>query len=104
MNIPVLSNVGGAFSYVIVADDFSADYQENLQFDTTSFVFSLTVVGYQSGEISMEIYNADSSEVFKREVTSSTVISEFPSFQPRFLHLNLDGFTGQVNLSIASGN
>jgi hypothetical protein len=99
-NIPISSNVQHAYSYVILAEDFSTDNEEVLQFDSSSFIFSLTVVGYQAGTMELSVYNEDSTASFSRVVTSSTVISEFPEFQPRYLHLALDDFTGQATLSL----
>jgi|GEM_PF-4413889 len=101
-NVPVSSNVTNAYSYVIAADNFTSEHNLTLDFDSTSFVCSLTIAAYKAGTLDVQIFNKDSSETFVRKINSGTVITEFPSFKPEKLHLVLDQFTGNVSLSLAS--
>lgn len=74
--------------------------QVSLQFDSTSFVFSLIIIGYQSGTMELEVYNEDSTDTFDRVITSSKVILGFLPFNVRYLHVALIDFTVQGNLTM----
>ncbi|HCX22411.1 MAG: hypothetical protein CMB80_32795 [Flammeovirgaceae bacterium] len=100
-NIPVTTNVANAFTYVVKADGFSQQINSSLNFDSTAFVLSLVVADYSSGELSMAIYNEDSSQVYRQQITSNMVFTDFPEFQPTALEMDVDGFSGSLTLTVA---
>lgn len=103
-NIPVTANTPNAFSYVIRANEFSQQVNSPLNFDSTSFVMSLVIADYSNGSLLLSIYNEDSSQVYRQQVSSSMVLSDFPVFKPTALDLALEDFSGSVNLAIADDN
>ncbi|WP_421870969.1 hypothetical protein [Marinoscillum sp.] len=103
-NIPVTANTPNAFSYVIRANEFSQQMNSSLNFDSASFVMSLVIADYSNGSLLLSIYNEDSSQVYRQQVSSSMVLSDFPAFRPTALELTLDDFGGSVNLAIADDN
>ncbi len=101
-NTPVMANTPNAFSYVIRADDFSQQINSPLSFDSASFVMSLVIADYEAGSLLLNVYNEDSSQTYRQEVNSSIVFSDFPAFKPAALELELDGFSGSVNLAVTN--
>lgn len=99
-NTPVNTNVQGAFTYVVSADKLSDALTMNLQFDTT-FVLSMTVANYSSGSFSLAIIGADSTEVYSRVVSSNAIFTDFPPFRPEQLRMEIEDFSGMVDLVLA---
>jgi hypothetical protein len=100
-NIPVTANTRNAFSYVISANDFSQQTNLLLNFDSSSFVVAIVIGGYAQGELSLALYNEDSSQTYRQRVTSSMVFADFPTFKPTALELGLEEFSGSVDLAVS---
>ena len=100
-NIPVISNVGNAYSLAINAVDFSMQDNSDVKMDS-SLVVSIAVADYSSGSMQFSIFAEDSSLVFDRMITSSTVISEFPSSAARSISVVMENFSGKVSFSVTA--
>lgn len=106
-NTPVVAHTENAFAYTLVAHNYSATADYNIDFNLDSLAYSLVISNFKSGdgEVAVEM-QPQSSYVYAEELNSNKVISftQNDVGVPRKVHFEFDNFSGTISFSLAKGN
>lgn len=105
-NIPVLGKSDGAFSYVVVGDDFSATCDETIVFDAKNVSIAIVIDSYEVGTGKISIKNDSSNVIFEKEISSNMVYAAVTELEdiPGQIVLSLKNFTGNMEFALAESD
>ena len=106
-NTPVVAHTQNAFAYTLVAHNYSATADYNINFNSDSLAYSLVISNFKSGDGEVAVFmQAPSSYVYAEELNSNKVISftQNDVGVPRKVHFEFDNFSGTISFSLAKAN
>jgi hypothetical protein len=106
-NIPVVAYTQNAFAYTLVAHNYSATADYDIDFNSDSLAYSLVISNYKSGDGQVAVFmQPQSSYVYAEQLNSNKVISFTQNgiSVPRKIHFEFDNFSGSISFSLAKSN
>jgi hypothetical protein len=103
-NAPIIANVTNAFSYVMMANGYTASVNYDLSFTTDSLVYSLVVANWGADNATFFLADASANTIVRDSVFTSKVNSLVQSGKgiPKHCTLGFQNFTGSITLSLAA--
>lgn len=106
-NTPVVAYTQNAFAYTLVAHNYSATADYDIDFNSDSLAYSLVISNYKSGDGQVAVFmQPQSSYVYAEQLNSNKVISFTQNgiSVPRKIHFEFDNFSGSISFSLAKSN
>jgi hypothetical protein len=72
-NIPVVTSADNAFTYVLWADSYSQEREDQVSFDKEEVSMSLTITQFKRGSFTLRAIQNDGTIVFEKTYTSNMV-------------------------------
>ncbi len=103
-NAPVIVSVTNAFSYVMMANNFTSSTSYDLSYTTDSLVYSMVVANFGSGTATFVVTDQGGNAVLRDSITTSKVNAIVQSGKgiPRRCTLAFQNFSGKMTLSLAA--
>jgi hypothetical protein len=103
-NAPVIVNVTNAFTYVMMANSYTASVNYDLNFTTDSLVYSLVVANLGAGNAAFVLGAASANTILRDSVFTSKVNTVVQSGKgiPNRCTLSFQNFTGSISISLAA--
>jgi hypothetical protein len=103
-NAPVIVSVTNAFTYVMMANSYTASVNYDLNFTTDSLVYSLVVGNWGSGNAALVIGDASGNTIVRDSVFTSKVNTLVQSGKgiPKRCTFGFQNFSGSITLSLAA--
>ncbi len=103
-NAPVIVSVTNAFTYVMMADRFTASVTYDLAFTTDSLVYSMVVASFGGGTSTFTVNDASGNTVLRDSVFTTKVNTVIQSGKgiPRRCTLSFQNFSGKMTMSLTA--
>ena len=103
-NAPVVVNVTNAFTYVMMANGYTASVSYDLTFTTDSLAYTLVVANWGAGNATFAVGDASANTIVRDSVFTSKVRTVVQSGKgiPRRFMLGFQNFTGRISLALAA--
>ncbi len=103
-NAPVIVSVTTAFTYVMMADRFTASVNYDLAFTTDSLVYSMVVASFGGGTSTFIVNDASGNTVLRDSVFTTKVNTVIQSGKgiPRRCTLSFQNFSGKMTMSLTA--
>ena len=97
-NFPVTTNVANSLAYTIVADHYSGNSQNNLNFQSDSLVVTLLCSDYSSGQAIFTVKDSLNAIVFSDTVKSNktNAITNLKAKNPRLCNISITNLTAKL--------
>jgi len=103
-NAPVTASVTDAFTYVMMANSYTASVKYDLNFTTDSLVYSMVVGNFGAGNIAFVVADPLGNTILRDSVFTSKVNTVVQSGKgiPKRCTLSFQNFTGSINLALTA--
>lgn len=106
-NTPVVAHTQNAFAYTLVAQNYSATANYNVNFTSDSLAYSLVISGYSSGNGLLRVGKLiSSSYIYLEQLNTNKVVAftDTNSQAPEYIHFEFYNFSGTISFSLAKSN
>lgn len=102
---PVVANTDGAYSFTLVASDYTETRRDRVNFNGENVQFSLTIAGVGSGTGSLVITDLDGNVIREESLSQNKVVAQtdIDIEGASNVALSFDNFSGSVVLAISDG-
>jgi hypothetical protein len=102
-NTPVIASVTNAFTYVIMANNYTQNQDWALTFTSDSLVLAVVSSNYKSGSLYFSVTDSTNAAIFQDTLTTNSVTTLIQSGKgiPKHCTINCSAYTGNVTFTLS---
>lgn len=100
---PIVANAEGAYSFTLVASDFTENRNDRVVFGGENVQLSITITGYKSGMGQLTITDLNGAVIREESLAQNKVIAQSEIEAPglSMISLSFENFSGSVVIALA---